>query len=75
MLDRVVTYFEKHNILVRGVALVLGCFICATVYNCFAIPNSIVYGGLGGLGIVVNKLTGLSPVTFLNVSITCSLEI
>ena len=75
MLDRVVTYFEKHNILVRGVALVLGCFICATVYNCFAIPNSIVYGGLGGLGIVVNKLTGLSPVTFLNVSITCSLVI
>lgn len=73
MIDKIVTYFEKHNVIVRGIALVLGCFICATVYNCFAIPNSIVYGGLGGLGIVVNKLTGFSPVTFLNVSITCSL--
>ena len=73
MIDKIVTYFEQHNIIIRGLALVLGCFICATVYNCFAIPNNIVYGGLGGLSIVVNKVTGMNPILFLNISISISL--
>ncbi len=73
MLDKIVTYFEQHNIIIRGLALVLGCFISATVYNCFAIPNNIVYGGLGGLSIVVNKISGINPITFLNISISITL--
>jgi uncharacterized membrane-anchored protein YitT (DUF2179 family) len=73
MIEKVVTYFEDHNVIIRGLALVLGCFICALVYTFFAVPNNIVYGGLGGLGIVVNKYTGISPVTFLNVCIGISL--
>ncbi len=73
MIEKVVTYFEDHNVIIRGLALVLGCFICAYIYNAFIIPNNIVYGGLGGLAIVVNNFTGLSPITFLNVSVGITL--
>ena len=73
MIENIVTYFEKHNIIVRGLALVLGCFICATVYNLFAVPNNIVYGGFGGLAIIINNFTGIPAVTLLNVLIVCSL--
>ena len=73
MIERIVTYFEEHNILVRGIALVLGCFVCAIIYNAFIIPNDVVYGGLGGLAIVVNKYTGLSPIMFLNISVGITL--
>lgn len=75
MIEKIFSYFEDHNIIVRGIALVLGCFICASVYNLFAVPNNIVYGGLGGLAIVVNKLTSISTLTFLNASIILSLII
>ena len=75
MIENIVTYFENHNVIVRGIALILGCFICASVYNLFAIPNQIVYGGFGGLAIVVNKFSGIPAIAFLNIAITTSLVI
>ena len=75
MIEKIVSFFENHNVIVRGIALVFGCFICATVYNLFAVPNNIVYGGFGGLSIVINKFTGIPALTFLNISITLSLVI
>ena len=73
MVERIVRYFEEHNIIVRGLALVLGCFIDALVYNIFCVPNHIVTGGMGGVGIVVNHFTGINPIIFLNISIICTL--
>ena len=73
MVERIVRYFEEHNIIVRGLALVLGCFMDALIYNIFCVPNHIVTGGMGGVGIVVNHFTGLNPIIFLNISIICTL--
>lgn len=73
MVERIVRYFEEHNIIVRGLALLLGCFIDALVYNVFCVPNHIVTGGMGGIGIVVNYFTGLNPIIFLNIGIICTL--
>ena len=73
MFNKVLRFFDEHNVIVRSLALILGSFVCAIVYNAFIIPNNIVYGGLGGLAIVVNNITGISPVTFLNISVGCTL--
>ena len=73
MIEKITLFFEEHNIIVRGLALVLGAFICGFVYNVFTVPNNIVYGGLGGLAIVVNNFSGVSPVVFLNIAVGISL--
>ena len=45
----------------------VGSFICSTGLQCFSAPNNIAPGGVTGLGIIVNYLTGinLSALTFL----------
>jgi uncharacterized membrane-anchored protein YitT (DUF2179 family) len=73
MIEKITLFFEEHNIIVRGLALVLGAFICGFVYNVFTVPNNIVYGGLGGLAIVVNNFSCVSPVVFLNIAVGISL--
>lgn len=57
----------KKNRVWRFLGLILGCFILAIIYNSFAVPNNLVYGGIGGLAIIVNDLTGISVTLFLNI--------
>ena len=73
MFNRIENYLEEHNIIVRGIALVLGCFICGLIYNAFMVPNDLVCGGFGGIAIIVNNYTGMSPVLFLNISVGLTL--
>ena len=50
--------------------LIVGCFLLAVAFNMFFSPNNLVTGGVSGLGIVINKVTGLSTTVFIAVSYT-----
>lgn len=43
----------------RYVQFIIGCFLIAVSYNLFLAPNNIVAGGVGGLAIILNYLTGI----------------
>ena len=45
----------------RSALFVVGCFISSVSYNLFFVPNNFVSGGLGGVGIILNKLANLDP--------------
>jgi len=42
-----------------------GVIILAISYNVFILPNNFVYGGVGGIAIIIKKLFGLDPATFI----------
>ena len=57
-LKNVVIKKEAAN---RSALFVVGCFISAFSYNLFSVPNNFVGGGLGGVGIILNKLINVDP--------------
>ena len=62
---KILPKIQKKNRILR-IALYLICIvIVAFSYNIFFVPNEIVMGGMGGLAIVVKKITGLSTSVFL----------
>lgn len=65
--DNILEQVTKRNRIPRVIALLIGTFIIALIYNAFIVPHNIVYGGLGGIAIIVNKLTGLDTTMFYNV--------
>ncbi len=48
-------------------AIVVGNLLMAFAYVMFVIPSSIVSGGSGGIGIILNSLFGIDPATFIAV--------
>ncbi len=56
----------KKNRVPRIILLCIGSFIAALIYNTFVSPNSLVYGGIGGLAIIVNKITGINTIVFID---------
>lgn len=65
--------FEKifqRNRVKRYISAVLGIFICACTYNLFIVPHNIVFGGLGGLNIIVNHFISVPSGLFI---LFCSL--
>jgi len=56
---------EKRNKIIRFIIFIISCFFVALSYNVFFVPNNLVIGGMGGLAIVVKKVTGLSTSIFL----------
>ena len=48
--------------------LIVGCFLLAVAFNMFFSPNNLVTGGVSGLAIVINKITGLSTTIFIAIS-------
>lgn len=50
----------KKDRIKRYCQFILGVFIAAVSYNLFLLPSSIVYG-VGGLGVMLNKLFGFNP--------------
>lgn len=65
--DNVLDQVLKKNRIWRLIAVCIGCFIVALIYNAYVVPNNIVYGGIGGLAILVMDLTGLPTTIFINV--------
>ena len=60
----------KKNQVKRYVQMVLGVFICALTYNLFIMPNNIVFGGLGGLNIIIQHFVKIPSSIFI---LVCSL--
>lgn len=65
--DNVLESITKRNRIPRFIALLIGTFIIALIYNAYIVPNNIVYGGLGGIAILANKLFGLDTTLFYNI--------
>lgn len=68
-MNKILSLIQKRNVIPRYIFLILGCFICGILYNSFVIPNHVVAGGFGGLAIVINNLTGIDTILFLNISV------
>lgn len=45
----------------RSAMFVIGCFISSISYNLFFVPYNFVGGGLGGVGIILNKIANVDP--------------
>ncbi len=65
--DDILEKVKKRNRIARFIVLLIGCFIAALIYNAFIVPEHVVYGGVGGVAIIVNSLTGIDTTLFINV--------
>ncbi len=65
--DNILVHITKKNRVNRFIFLVIGAFIVALIYNCFIVPNDLVFGGIGGLAIIVNKIFNININLFINV--------
>lgn len=50
----------KKDRLIRYMQFIVGIFIVAVAFNVLVLPCSIVYG-MGGVGVILNKLVGIDP--------------
>lgn len=66
---------DTKETILTGVSFVFGTFCLALCYNLFFTPNDIVVGGMSGIAIVVNHLTGFNSQLFIYVSSTLLLII
>ena len=64
----ILSIINKKNRILKILFFVIATFIVALNYNLILTPNKFVGGGMSGLAIIVNELTGLSRVTFLNLA-------
>lgn len=65
--ENILVHITKKNRINRFIFLVIGAFIVALIYNCFIVPNNLVFGGIGGLAIIVNKIFGININLFINI--------
>ena len=66
---------DTKETILTGVSFVFGTFCLALCYNLFFNPNDIVVGGMSGIAIVVNHLTGFNSQIFIYISSTLLLII
>ena len=59
---------DTKDLIVTGVSFVFGTFFLALCYNLFFLPNNFVVGGMSGLSIVVEHLTGFNAQAFIYIT-------
>ena len=59
---------ERKKIITDGLMVVAGVFLLALCYNLLLVPNNFAFSGMSGVGIIVNKLTGLNAVVFVYIA-------
>ena len=59
-MDTIAKIYNKNRIK-RYFYLIIGLIICSSAYNIFIFPNDIVFGGVGGLTIILNHFFGIKP--------------
>lgn len=69
-MDTLITKLYSRNKLKSYINLFIGILICAITYNLFILPYNIVFGGLGGLSIIISNFIELKPSVFI---LVCSL--
>ena len=64
---------QNKNLIRRYFNLMIGCSLLALAFDLFFAPKNIVYGGLSGVSIVMDRLFGIdkSILLFLLSSIHC----
>ena len=58
--ERMIGMTKRLNLLLEFVMLTLGAVIAAFAIEEFLVPNTILDGGVIGIGIMINNLTGVS---------------
>ena len=56
---KIIEQINSKSSVKRHIQFIIGCLLIALSYNLFLAPNDIVAGGVGGLAIIINHLTGL----------------
>lgn len=59
---------ENKNLIKRYFLLIIGLLIYATAYNVFFVPNNLVYGGSGGIALILKDYIDPS-ITIMSISI------
>ena len=57
---KVLEEINKKTIVKRYINFTIGCLLVALAYNLFLASNDIVAGGIGGIAIILNELTGIN---------------
>lgn len=65
--DNVLEQITKKNRISRIISLIVGSFIVALIYNSYIVPNNLVYGGVGGLAIIVNNNFDIPTTLFIDI--------
>lgn len=60
-MDTIISKVYNKNKIRRYLWFLLGIIICACSYNIFILPYDIVFGGVGGISIIVQKFIFLNP--------------
>ena len=60
-MDQIVKKIYSRHRIRRYFFLILGTLICACAYNLFIYPHNLVFGGTGGISIIVNKFVSINP--------------
>lgn len=64
--DQELMYLLEHkNLVKRYFLLFIGCTLLALSFNLFFLSRDIVYGGVSGVAIIVNKIFSLEPSIFI----------
>lgn len=58
--ENIINLIYKQDRLKRYATFILGVFIVAVSFNVFLLPSDVVYG-VGGIGVILNKLFGYDP--------------
>ena len=64
-IDQIIFEISHKDLLKRYLTLIIGCLLISLAFNIFFLPNNIVYGGVSGISIVVNKLFNIEPSIFV----------
>lgn len=59
--DNFFKYIDEKYRVRRYIELIIGVFLIAVSFNCFFLPNDIVFGGVSGIAIIVNHFLGIDP--------------
>ena len=68
MNNSIIKMLTKKNRLKRYTFLVIGCFLTAFTFNVFYSPNNLVTGGVSGLSIVIEHITGIPTTIFITIT-------
>lgn len=63
--DEIIKNIQSKNLLERYINLIIGCALIALSFDLFFSPNDIVYGGVSGISIVVNKIIPIDKSLFI----------
>ena len=58
----------NQKFFIRLCIFIIAVFFATLTFNLFLVPNKLVTGGMSGLSIVINEITGMSIPLFLNIT-------